>query len=157
TASGEDSHFNDRARDARRETQRGVAHVGRLLAEDRTKELFLGGHRRLTLRRDLADQNITWLDLRANIDDPGLVEVFQRLLTDIWNVGRDLFLAQLGVTRHDLELFDVYRGEHVVRYQPLGNQDRILKIVAMPGHERAQDVAPERQLADVSRRSVGYD
>ena len=38
---------------------------------------------------------------------------------------------------------------------PLGDQDRVLEVVAVPRHERDQQVLAERQLAQVGRRAVG--
>src|SRR2546422_5573210 len=58
------------ALDARRDGERGVANVPGLLAEDRPQQLLLGGELGLALRRDLADQNIAGLDLRADSNDP---------------------------------------------------------------------------------------
>ncbi len=142
---------------ARRQLQRGVAHVGRLLAEDRAQQLFFRRHRALALRRHLADQDVARVHFGADIDDAGLVEVLQRLLADVRDVAGDLLLAELGVARHHLEFLDVDRGEHVVARDPLGDQDRVLEVVAVPGHERAQHVAPQRQLAELGRGAVGDD
>src|SRR5262245_39592997 len=91
------------ARHAGRQPERGVAHIGRLLAEDRPQQLLLGRHRALALWRDLADQNVARLHLGTDIDDAGLVEVLQRLLADIRDVAGDLLRAELGVARHDVE------------------------------------------------------
>ena len=96
-AAREHPHLDDRAGDARRQPQRGVAHVRRLFAEDRAEQLFLRRHRRLALRRHLADQDVARLHLGADIDDAGLVEVLQRLFADIRDVAGDLLLAELGV------------------------------------------------------------
>src|SRR5207253_7566900 len=41
------------------------------------------------------------------------------------------------------------------RDDPFGDQDRILEIIAVPRHERAQDVTPERQFAELGRGPVG--
>src|SRR5439155_11461058 len=38
--------------------------------------------------------------------------------------------------------------------EPLAHQDRVLEVVAAPGHERAQHVAAERQLPFAGRRPV---
>ncbi len=143
--------------DARRQAKRGVAHVGRLLAEDRAEELLLRRHRAFALRRDLADQDVARLDLGADVDDARLVEVAQRFLADVRDVAGDVFRPELGVAGHDLELLDVDRGEDVVLHDPLGDQDRILIIVAVPRHERDEHVAAERQLAEFGRRAVGDD
>ena len=97
-----------------RQAQRGVAHVGGLLAEDGAQQLLFRRHRALALRRDLADQDVARLHLGADIDDAGFVEVLQRLFRDVRDVAGDLLRPELGVARHDLELLDVDRGEDVV-------------------------------------------
>ena len=142
---------------AGRHAQRGVADVRGLLAEDGAQQLLLRRHRALALRRDLADQDVAGLHLGADIDDAGLVEVLQRLFGDVRNVARDLLRPELGVARHHLELLDVDRGEDVVPDDALGEQDRVLEVVAVPRHERDEHVAAERQLAELGRRTVGDD
>src|SRR6185312_12116413 len=52
---------------------------------------------------------------------------------------------------------DVDRGEDVVLYDPLRDQDRVLIIVPVPRHERDQYVPSERELAVLGRRTVGDD
>ena len=137
--------------------QRGVAHVGGLLAEDGAQQLLFRRHRALALRRHLADQDVARLHFGADIDDAGLVEVLERLFADIRDVAGDLLLAELGVAGHDLELLDMDRGEDVVAHDALGDQDRVLEVVAVPRHERDEHVAAERQLASSRRRTVGDD
>src|SRR5580692_5765306 len=144
----EHPHFDDGALHARRHAQRGVAHVGSLLAEDGAEELFLRRHRAFALRRDLADQDIAGADLGADIDDAGFVEVFERLFRNVRNVAGDLLRPELGVAGHHFELFDVDRGEDVVLDDALGEQDRVLEVIAVPRHERDQGVAAERELAE---------
>ncbi len=153
----EDAHLDDRAGDARRQTQRRIAHVGRLLAEDGAQELLFGRHRALALGRDLADQDVARIDLGADVDDAGFVEVLQRLFRDVRNVARDLLRPELGVAGHDLEFLDVDRGEDVGRDDALGEQDAVLEVVAHPRHERDEHVLAERQIAEIRRRTVGDD
>ena len=43
------------------------------------------------------------------------------------------------------------------RDDPLGDQDRVLEVVAVPRHERDEHVAAERELAELGRRAVGDD
>ena len=97
------------------------------------------------------------MHLGADIDDAGLVEVLQRLFRDVRDVARDLLRPELGVAGHDLEFLDVDRGEDVVLDDALGEQDRVLEVVAVPRHERDEHVAAERQLAELGRRAVGDD
>ena len=136
---------------------RGVANVGGLFAEDGAQQLFFRRHRAFALRRDLADQDVARLHFGADIDDAGFVEVLQRFFRDVRNVARDFLRPELGVARHDLELLDVDRGEDVVGDDALGEQDRVLVVVAVPRHERDEHVAAERQIAEIGRRTVGDD
>ena len=39
----------------------------------------------------------------------------------------------------------------------LGEQDRVLEVVAVPRHERDEHVAAEREIAEVGRGTVGDD
>ena len=153
----EHPHLDDRAGDARRQPQRGVAHVARLLAEDRAEQLFLRRHRAFALGRDLADEDVARVHFGADVDDARLVEVAQRFLADVGDVAGDVLRPELGVAGHDLEFLDVDRGEHVVLDDALGDQDRILVVVAVPRHERDEAVAAERQLAEIGRGAVGDD
>jgi hypothetical protein len=95
--------------DARRQTQRGIAHVRRLFAEDSAEQLLFRRHRAFALRRDLADENVARLHLGTDIDDARLVEVAQRFLAHVRDVAGDVFRPELGVASHHFELLDVDR------------------------------------------------
>ena len=110
----EHAHFHDRPLHARGHAERGVAHVGGLLAEDGAQELLLRRHRAFALRRDLAAQDVAGLHFGADVDDAGLVEVLQRFFRNVRDVARDLLGPELGVAGHHLEFLDVDRGEHVL-------------------------------------------
>ena len=58
-----------------RDLHRGVAHLARLLAEDRAEQALLGGQLGLALGGHLADEDVTGGDLGADADDAALVEV----------------------------------------------------------------------------------
>ena len=73
----EDPHVDDDALDARRAGQRRVLHVAGLLAEDRAQQLLFRRELGLALRRDLADEDVARLDVRADADDAALVEIAQ--------------------------------------------------------------------------------
>jgi hypothetical protein len=151
----EDARVDHDARDARRDAQRGVAHVAGLLAEDRAQELLLGGELRLALRGDLAHEDVARLHLGADAHDARLVEVLEGLLADVGDVAGDLLLAELGVARDALELLDVHAREDVLLGDLLGDEDRVLEVVPAPGHERDEHVRPERELAGVRGGAVG--
>jgi len=48
------------------------------------------------------------------------------------------------------------RGEDVVADDAFGNENRILEVVAVPGHEGDEHVAAQRQFAQFGGRPVGY-
>src|SRR3954469_11928184 len=137
--------------------QRGVAHLAALLVEDRAQQALLGRQLGLALGRDLADQDVAGTDLGADADDAALVEVGQQLRAHVREVTRDLLLAELGVAGVDLVLLDVDRGEDVVLHQVLAEDDRVLEVVALPRHERDEQVLAERELAVLRRGAVRQD
>src|SRR5262249_41118796 len=69
----------------------------------------------------------------------------------------DLLGAQLGVAGVDLVLFDVDRGEHVLFDQAVGEDDRVLVVVAFPRHDRHEQVLAQRHLTVLGARTVGDD
>ena len=154
---GEHAHADHLAGLAVRDLQRGVAHLARLLTEDRAQQPLLGRELGLALGGDLADQVVAGVDLGADAHDPALVEVLQDLLGDVGDVAGDLLGAQLGVAGVDLVLLDVDRGEDVLLDQPLGQDDRVLVVVALPRHVGDDQVLAERDLAGLGRGAVGDD
>ena len=151
---GKDFDADDDAFDARRADERGVPDVAGLLAEDRAKQLLLRRELRFALRRDLAHQDVARLDVRANPDDPALVEVLQEALRHVRDVAGDFLGAELRVARLDFELLDVDGRVVVVLHHPFGHENRVLEVVAAPRHEGDEHVPPERQLAKLRARTV---
>jgi hypothetical protein len=96
-------------------------------------------------------------NFRTDVDDAGFVEVLQRFFRDVRNIARDFLRPELGIARHDLELLDVDRGEDVIGDDALGQEDRVLVVVAVPRHERDEHVAAEGQIAELGRRTVSDD
>jgi hypothetical protein len=72
------------------------------------------------------------------------------------DVAGDLLGSELGVAGDDGEFLDVDRGEAVVGDHALGDEDRVLEVVAVPGHEADQHVLAERELAQVGGSAVGH-
>ena len=79
------------------------------------------------------------------------------LLGEVRDVPRDLLGAELGVAGVDLVLVDVDRREHVVRTRRSRQDDGVLEVVALPRHERDEQVLAQRELAVVGRGAVGED
>ena len=151
----EDADLDNGAEIARLHPQRGIAHVRGFLTENGAQEFFLWRHRAFALGCDLADENVARLHVGADIDNARLVEVAQRFLADVGDVARDLFRPELGVAGRDLEFLDMDRGKDVIACDAFGDQDRILVVVAVPGHEGDNDVLAERQFPHVGGRAIG--
>ncbi len=152
---GEHPHVDDLARLPVGHLQRGVPDLTGLLTEDGPQQPLLGGELGLALGGDLADQHVAGTDLGADADDAALVEILEDLLGQVRDVPGDLLGSELGVPGIDLVLLDVDRGQHVVAHQPLGQDDGVLVVVALPGHERHEQVLPQSQLTGFGRRAVG--
>ena len=152
---GEDLDVHDDAVLAVRHTQRGVTHLAGLLAEDGTEQALLSGQLGLALRGDFTDQNITALDLGADADDAALVQVLQCILRDVGDVAGDLFGSQLGVAGLGLIFLNVDRGVNVLTDDLLVQQDGVLVVVALPGHEADEGVLAQRDLAVAHCGAVG--
>src|SRR2546430_5261679 len=137
--------------------QARVAHLARLLTEDRAEQALLRRQLGLALRRDLAHQDVALLDLGADVYDAALIEVAQRVVRDVGDVTRDLFGTELCLAGLGLVLLDVDRGVQVFFHHALREQDRVLEVVALPRHEGDEHVAAESHLAVVDRGTVRQD
>src|SRR5215217_17911 len=135
--------------------QRRVLHLARLLAEDRAQQLLLRRRLALALGGNLADEHVARSDLRPYPDDPVGVEVHEDVVRGVGDVAGYLLGPELRIPCLDLVLLDVYGGEGVILDDPLGDDDRVLEVVALPRHESHEQVLPQSQLALVGRGAVG--
>ena len=153
----EHTNLNNRAGNTRRQTQGRIANVRGLFTEDGAQKLFFRRHRAFTLWCNLATQNIAGMHFSTDIDDTCFIQVLQRFFAHVRNIAGDFFRTKLGVAGHDVELFDMDRGEHVIANHAFGQQDGILEVVAVPGHERDEHVLTKRQVAQIGRRTISDD
>ena len=154
---GEDADINNGPSHAGRQLQRCVAHIGSLFTENGAQQLFFRRHRAFALGRHLAHQNIARIHLGTDIDNAGFIQISQRFFAHIRNVAGDFFLAELRIARHHLKFFDMDRGEHIIARDAFADQDRIFEVIAIPRHEGAEHIAPQRQFAKFGRRTIGDD
>ena len=154
---GEDFYVDDRAFDARRAIKRSVANVSGLFAKDRAQQLLFRRKRCFTFRRNLADENVSWLYDGADSNHAAFVQVAKEGFADIWNIARHFLGAELGVARFDFILFDVNRSVVVVLHQLFADQNGVLKVVSTPWHERHQHVAAKSQFTAVGARTIGQN
>ena len=129
-----------------------ILHVRRFLTEDRTQQLLFWRQLGFTFRRYLTNQNVTALHFRTDIHDTGFVQLRQRCFTHVRDVSRDLFRAQLSITRYTCQFLDVNSGETVFLNYTLGNQDGVFEVVTVPWHERHAHVLT--QFTQIGGRTV---
>ncbi len=154
---GEDAHVDDLARLTVGHLERGVPHFTCLFPEYGPQQALFGGELGLALGRDLAYQHVSRPHLGTDADDAPLVEVLQDLFGQVGDVTGDLLGAQLGVPGVDLVLLDMDGRQDVVLDEALGEDDGVLVVVALPGHEGDQQVLAQAELAALGRRPVGQD
>ena len=153
----EDLDVDDLAGLAVRHLERRVANLACLLAEDGAKETFFGCELGFALGRDLAHEHIAGVDFGADADDAAFVEVGENVVGEVRNIAGDLFGTELRVSGIDLVLVDVDRREHIVLDQSLGQDDRVLEVVTLPGHEGDEEVLAEGKFAVIGRGTVSED
>ena len=151
---GEAEDADDAAAGAVRHLEGGVANLAGLLAEDGAQQALLGGKLGLTLRGDLAHQDIAREHFRAHADDAVGVEVGDHVIGDVGDLAGDFLGAELGVARVDFVLGDVNGRQQVLGDHALGHDDGVLVVEAFPRHVGDHEVLAKRKLAQVARRAV---
>ncbi|CDE13732.1 putative uncharacterized protein [Ruminococcus sp. CAG:330] len=94
------------------------------------------------------------MNLGTNADDTVFVQILQRIIAHVGDISGDLLRSQLGFTALDLQFLDVHRGKDIFSYQTLVQQNGILVVIALPGHEADEGVLAQRDLAVCGCRTV---
>ena len=154
---GKDLHIHNDAALAVGHLEGGVPDLPGLLAKDGPQQTLLGGQVGLSLGGDLAHQNVPSPDLRAHADDAPLVQVLQGVLAHVGDVPGDGLGAQLGVPGLGFVLLNVDGGKDVVLHHPLVEEDGVLVVVALPGHEAHEDILAQGNFAVAGGGAVYND
>ena len=149
--------IDDDTTQRRRSLERSILHVTSLITEDSTQELFFWRRIGLTLRRDLTNQDIAWLDACTDADDTILIEVLGSVVADVGNIAGKLFETALGFAHFEGVLIDVNRGEEVFTDEAFVEHNSILIVVTLPRHVSHLDVATESKLTSLSGVPFGED
>ena len=137
-----------------RHFQWSIAHLPCLLTEDRPEEPLLRCQLGLSLWRDLTDKDIAGTHLRTDPDDPPVVKILERIITDARNISRDLLGTKLCVARIRLVLFYMNGSVYVFHDKPLTQQNGILIIISFPCHETDQRILTKSKLPAAGRCTV---
>ena len=148
-------HVNHRAAHACWHAQRRVFHVRGFFAENGAQQFFFRRELRFAFGRYFAHQHVARLYFRADINDAAFVQTVLHFFRQIRNIAGDFFCAQFGITRHNVQLFDMDRGVTVVCRHSFANQNRVFVVVAVPRHKCDGHVLTKRQFAQIGRGAVG--
>ena len=129
-------HIHHDAVCAGRYRQGGILHIRSLLPENCAKQSLLRRQLGFALRRNLSDQDISRLNLRADANNTVWPEVTERFFAHIRNVTSDFFRPKLRVASTDLEFVNVNGSVNILLHHLLRNQNSVLEVVAIPWHER---------------------
>ena len=124
----------------------GIPYLSCFLTENSSEKPLLRSKLGLSLRSYLSYQNIPGAYLGADTDDSVLVEVLEGIIADTRNILRYLLRSKLGISCLTLILFDMDRGVYVILNKSLREKNRILIVVALPGHEADERVLSESDL-----------
>ncbi|MPM58936.1 hypothetical protein SDC9_105771 [bioreactor metagenome] len=154
---GKDLHVHDDAALAVGYLQRSVAHLAGLLTKDGPQQPLLGGEIGLALGRDLAHEDVAGAHLGAHADHAALIQILERVVAHVGDIPGDLLGAELGVPGLGFVFLNVDGGEHVVLHHTLVEQDGVLVVVALPGHEAHEDVLAQGDLSLLGGGAVSND
>ncbi len=124
-------------------SERSILDIGCLFSKNGPKKLFFRSQLGFTLWCDLSDQDISRLDFGTDMNNPRFIKFGKRFFANVGNIRSNLFGSQLGIPSHAGFFLDMDRCEAVFFDHPMGNQDRVLEVVAIPGHERDEQVLAE--------------
>ena len=137
-------HVHHNTSGAAGHTQGRVFHVRRLLTEDGSQQALFGGQLGFALGRDFTHENITRLHFSSHTHDAIRPEIRQGFLAHIRNITGDFLGTQLGVPRRHFVFGNVHRSEHIILHDTPRDGDGVLKVVAVPRHERDEHIFTER-------------
>ena len=137
---GKHLHVNHGSGHARWHPQTRVFDVARFLTKDRAQELFFWRQLGFALRRDLANQRVARRYLGPDVNNSSVVQTSELRFAEIADVLGNFLRPQLRITGQHVQFFDMNRCETIVGNDLLTNQDRILKVITIPRHERDQHV-----------------
>ena len=72
---------------------------------------------------------------------------FEGFIAEVRDVARDFLRPELGVAGGDFKLINVDGGEDVLLHDLLTDEDGVLEVITVPGHERDEHVAAEGEFA----------
>ena len=152
----EGDDVDDDAALAVRDLERGVADLARLLLEDRADQLLLGGQLGLALRRDLADEQVAGRRPRRRCGRCRARRGCAGDSSERFGMSRVISSSPSFVVRASISYSSMWiEVSSSSLNRRSGDDDRVLEVVALPGHEGDQAVLAERDLATGGRGAVG--
>ena len=78
--------------------QRCISYLTCFLTEDCTKQSLFSSQLCLSLWSYFSDKDISGTNLSTDTDDSSLIQIFQCIITNTWDVSCDLFWSELCIS-----------------------------------------------------------
>ena len=95
---GEECRTDNYTFERRRSFERCIFYIACLIAEDGTKEFFLGRRIGLSFRSDFTDHDIARFHMSSDTNDTPFIEVFGSIFADIGDIGSKFLHTAFGFT-----------------------------------------------------------
>ena len=141
----------------RRDRERSVFHIGRLLTEDCAQKTLFRSKFRFALWRDLTHKNVPWANLCSNTNYAVRAEIAQRFFRNVRNIASDFLRPKFGIASAALEFVDVNGSVDVFLNHAFRDRDGVFEVVTVPRHERHEHVTTKGEFATVAVRTISND
>ena len=98
-------------------------------------QFFFRSQRGFSLRSHFTDQNVSGLHFCTDVNDAGFVQTVNLVLTQVRNIARNFFAAELGITGLNRKLFNVDGRIAVISNHFFTHHHRVFVVVSVPRHE----------------------
>ena len=123
-----------------------ILHITSLITEDGTEQLLFWRRIALTLRWNLTNHDIAWLDTSTNANNTVIIKILGSFLADIRNIRSELLNTTLGLTYIQWILIYVNRCQNIIANHTLWDNDSILIVVTLPRNVSYEQVTAQSQL-----------
>ena len=99
--------------------QRCISYLTCFFSEDCTKKSFLGCKLCFSLRSNFTYKDISGTNLSTDTDDSSLIQIFQCIISNTWDVSCDLFWSELCISCFCFIFFNMNRCVDIILHQSL--------------------------------------
>ena len=144
---GKHAHIDNNTGFAVRKSHRGITHFSCLFAKNRTQQTLFRRKLRFALRRNLADKNISCMNLGSVADNTILIKILQSIVTAVRDLTSNFLRPKLCISGLKRLLLYMNGSIHIIAHKIFIEQDRIFVVIAFPCHKADQRILSECDFA----------